>query len=521
MRNLLLFMTTLLGLLVAGPAHADPADIAAASRSVVRVVLISDDGENTALMGHGSGFAVAPNVILTNAHVVEAATESDSIRIGIVPPQGKGGWFAKVIAYAPGKDLALLRLTERGSLPAMTLYTGAVDDAAEVFAIGYPGNVDLAQGLGVGDIVSPTSPVKARGYVSSGRSSKQFETLLHTAPIGAGNSGGPLLDGCGRVIGANSFGTLSGDGDSEFYFAVSMREIMRFLMAAKIQPQSSGVACRGIADLDRAEAERLAGEKALSAEEARALAEKAEAARHAAEQRAQREIIGERENGMALAGLAVLLALVAGGVAFFQAQKQGESEGRPREVKIAAILTVLLLAGAVIAWLARPSLDDIDKRAKEIAEQDEPSPSPSPTPSAAGAENLVCVLDPARSRVTVSPVTDVPVQWSPDGCVNARSQYGLAADGWSRILVPNDEDTATVAAFDPKTRVYRTERYLLDLDTMTKLRAERAKYAPPACGKGEEAARKLGDAQAAVKALLPATPNERMVYKCQATADEK
>jgi hypothetical protein len=116
----------------------------------------------------------------------------------------------------------------------------------------------------------------------------------------------------------------------------------------------------------------------------------------------------------------------------------------------------------------------------------------------------------------VSDIADVPLRWTEDGCVNARSQYGLAANGWSRILVPNAEDTVTVARFDPSTSTYTTERYLLDLETMTKARAERARYEPPACGGGEEAARKLGEAQGAVAALLPAQPNERLVYKCSA-----
>ena len=228
--------------LFTAPLRADPADIAAASRSVVRVVLVSDDGGSTELVGHGSGIAVAPDLIVTNAHVVEPAQEMDEIRIGVVPSQGRTGWFAEVVAFSSRNDLALLKLVERGaSLPPATLYTGAVADGADIFAIGYPGNVDMAQGLNLAEMMSPTTPVKTRGNVSAGRSSKAFDTILHTAPIGAGNSGGPLLDTCGRVIGVNSFGTMAQDGDSEFYFAVSTREIMRFLNAAKVQPRVTGV----------------------------------------------------------------------------------------------------------------------------------------------------------------------------------------------------------------------------------------------------------------------------------------
>ena len=234
-------------------------------------MLIGNEGGEPTLVGHGSGFAVAPDVIMTNAHVVEPARDGGGIRIGIVPSQGKGGWFGRVIAVAPTADLALIRLTERGSLPPATLFTGAVADGSDVVAVGYPGNVDLAQGLNVGDIVSPTSPVKTRGTVSAGRSSKNFETILHTAPVGGGNSGGPLLDTCGRVIGVNSFGTIADQGDSEFYFAVSTHEMLRFLRASNITPQITGIGCRSLADLQRDEAERQAGQKVRSEEQARAL----------------------------------------------------------------------------------------------------------------------------------------------------------------------------------------------------------------------------------------------------------
>ena len=161
------------------------------------------------------------------------------------------------------------------------------------------------------------SPVKTRGNISAGRSSKQFDTLLHTAPIGAGNSGGPLLDACGRVIGINSFGTVSQEADSEFYFAASMREVSRFLLKAQVKPQATGAPCRSLADFSRDEATRAAGEKERAFETQRVAAIAADKARS----EAQIEVISERENGMGLAGLALLLALATGGAGVFLLQK--------------------------------------------------------------------------------------------------------------------------------------------------------------------------------------------------------
>ena len=491
---------------------ADPADIAAASRSVVRVVLITHTSDGVALVGHGSGFAVAPDLVLTNAHVVAPLAEDSSMKAGIVPSQGSSGYFAKVVAFSPRNDLALLRLAEKGSLVPATLFTGAVTDGEDVYAVGYPDNVDHAQGLNPSDLMSPTAPVKTRGAVSAGRTSKGFETILHTAPLGSGNSGGPLLDACGRVIGTNSFGTVSDSGaDSEFYFAASMREISRFLLKAGVSARTTGEPCRSLADLDAAERERLAGVKALSDSQQQAEAQKRAAQLQSATRRAEMEVITARENHLALAGIALLLAMAAGGAALWLSH-----QGQKQKSKAAAAAAVLLLVLAPVAWFTRPSIAGIDSRAREIvAEANDAATAAPATQAAPGEGTFACVFNPQRSRVTVSDTADVPLTWRPDGCVNERTQYGLAVDGWSKMLAPQSDDTVTVASYDPATRTYREDRYLLDLATMEKIRADRTKNPAPSCGADEAAARKLGEAQASARALLPAAPNERLVYDCR------
>jgi S1-C subfamily serine protease len=71
----------LLALLVAlAPARAD--DIAVAGRSVVRVVVIQfNEDQEVSDFGHGSGFAIAPNRVVTNAHVVAMAQEGKKVAI--------------------------------------------------------------------------------------------------------------------------------------------------------------------------------------------------------------------------------------------------------------------------------------------------------------------------------------------------------------------------------------------------------------------------------------------------------
>ena len=64
-------------------------------------------------------------------------------------------------------------------------------------------------------------------------------------------------------------------------------------------------------------------------------------------------------------------------------------------------------------------------------------------------------------------------------------------------------------------RSYTVERFLMGLDAMTAARAARAKLTPPVCGADEAAARALGAAQSAIRAALPAEPNERLRYNCK------
>ncbi|WP_068073016.1 S1C family serine protease [Novosphingobium lentum] len=512
------------------PALADPTDISAAARGVVRVVIVQNDGSNVSLIGHGSGFAVAPNLVVTNAHVVEELRNDDTLMVGVVPPEGKSGVVAHLIAFSPGNDLALLRLDGKATVPFVTLNPAPVEDGSEVYAVGYPGNVDMAQGLSLSDLVDPQAPVKTRGMVSAGRSSRSFDTLLHTAPIGAGNSGGPLLDSCGRVVGVNSFGTVSQNGtDSSFFFAISMRELGSFLRQSQVTAHVSSQPCRSIADFDRAEGERSAGDAARATAAAQA---KAQADQHTADlarREAEIDILAERDNGLALAALLLVATLAAGGSALLFEQRD-----QRRKSRIAAALAAALLLGSLVAWFSRPSLAQIDERADNaLAEATKGKASASATGSGpAGSESAAasanaepagtgamrCIFQPDRSRVTVSEITDVPLDFEAGGCVNKRTQYSLGSSGWSRVLVPRQDLSVSLNTYDPATRTYKVEHFLLGLAAMDKLRATRDRFTAPQCGAGEAAARKLDQNEAALRQLLPPEPNERLTYHCDAAA---
>lgn len=512
---LLLFFAVL----VPAPAMADPADIDAAARGVVRVLVVGDDGDQIFPISHGTGFAVTPELIVTNAHVISEAQQDNRLSIGIVPSDGGEAIYARLIAVSPRNDLALLSTTTPMHLPPLTIAANLdLDlDSGRVVSVGYPMNVDKAQGLSEGDIFRTQPPVKSTGFLSGRRPSRDFDTILHTAPIARGSSGGPLLDECGRVVGVNSFGAESGGPDAEFFFAVSTRELIPFLRAHNVSPRINGLPCRSLADLDEAERERVQREQAAAAEAARLEEEHLARERDQARREIQFAVMDERDNMFMLALVLLMVAGFGGAFAWLSWEREED-----RQMKIALGVVGFALVGALVSWAMRPGLSVVEERvAQRIADLQKPAPDDGPTGVIAspGKTSLVCVIDTSRSRITGAQPEDVPFEWSNDGCVNDRTQYGFANGEWTRVLVPNETAEVAVNHFDPDMKEYRIDRYLLNSDEMVEARKARGAYSAPQCGE-ENAAATLGNSQRAVLALLPTQPNERLVYNCSARPAE-
>jgi hypothetical protein len=506
------FVAAALALLVLSlprAAGADPADIQAAARGVVRVVIIGTDGSQVYPVSHGTGFAVSPTRIVTNAHVVREAAMDDELRIGIVPSDGDDASYAKVLVLDPKRDLALLEITGKLRLPPLTLAGARERDGAEVISVGYPMNVDRAQGLEIGDIFRPQPTVNSTGFISGQRPSRQFDSILHTAPIARGNSGGPLLDQCGRVLGVNSFGAESDGTDAEFYFAVSNRELLPFLRDNGVTAQVSTQPCHSLAELDAEEQARLRAEQEQAQAALSARSETEREQRNRAQMEAGMAVQTERENYMALA---MVLLLVGAAAAYTLFQLRGQTEA-DKQRKIAGIIAAVALIAALALWFTRPGLDEIDRRVADVMTADE-GEAPLTAATVAADARLTCTLVPERSRITGDPAETVELDWTAGGCVNGRTQYGFKSGEWSRVFVPNEEAAVSVARYDPETRTYRTDRYLLTASAMADARKARRAYSTPSC-KTENAAAKLGDLQGAVTSVLPDQPNERLVYRCE------
>jgi S1-C subfamily serine protease len=187
----------------AQPVEGDDDLLDAYSRAVIRVVeqvgpaVVSiavkkqNDARHSAGMGAGSGVIIAPDgFILTNHHVVEYASE---IEIGLTDGNTLP---ARYIGTDPATDLAVVRAGANG-LPAAQLGDSATLRVGQlVIAIGNP--------LGFSNTVS-TGVISALGRALRGKSGRLIENIIQTSvPLNPGNSGGPLVDSRGRVVGINT-----------------------------------------------------------------------------------------------------------------------------------------------------------------------------------------------------------------------------------------------------------------------------------------------------------------------------
>jgi S1-C subfamily serine protease len=159
-----------------------------------------------AMEGAGSGFVIdARGYLLTNYHVVENA-ETIEVTLG-----DKSQFSAKLVGYDPRNDVALLKIDPKGkNLTALTLADSSnLLVGQSVLAIGNPFRFSSTLTTGVISALGRT--------VQTGNTTFIDEAIQTDAAINQGNSGGPLLNSHGEVIGINSAiytpsGTTAGIG---------------------------------------------------------------------------------------------------------------------------------------------------------------------------------------------------------------------------------------------------------------------------------------------------------------------
>src|SRR4051794_15363662 len=202
--------------------------VADGSFDVARLYDRESPGVVTVISGEGlgSGFVISGDgEVLTNAHVVTSGTGARIKRSGEVYVKFADGNQvpARIVGFDPNADVALLRISPAGlTLRPLPLgSTANLKVGSPVAAIGSPFGEE--QSLSVG-VVSAT-----QRSIDSLTGFKIEGAIQTDAAINHGNSGGPLLDASGRVLGINSQ-IESGNGDGAGVgFAVPIDTVRRSL----------------------------------------------------------------------------------------------------------------------------------------------------------------------------------------------------------------------------------------------------------------------------------------------------
>jgi hypothetical protein len=184
----------------------------------------------------GSGFFITPELVVTNRHVVEG---SENEGLWITNRAMKKVVKSELVTKTSSSqimqpDFAVLRLPKGVIGSAVLGISNDPPRLSPVIAAGFPGVVvqtdPRLKSLLNGDASQAPETVLTPGEVSVVQPQQNgLKLIIHTAEISPGNSGGPLVDRCGRAVGMNTFVRKASEADSRILYALSGDNLQEFL----------------------------------------------------------------------------------------------------------------------------------------------------------------------------------------------------------------------------------------------------------------------------------------------------
>ena len=210
------------------PALVGSGVVAAAQQSVVKILGAAPSCSRRI---EGSGFVYAPRHVLTNAHVV-AGTRSISV-------EQDGDRFAgRVVEYDPERDLAVLYVPDL-SAPVMHFAGSPATSGSNAIVLGYPldGPFD-AQSARIRD----DGPIRGPDIYNSATVTRDIYTIRGL--VRSGNSGGPLVDPAGTVLGV-VFAAAADDPETGFALTANEAGPVASAGASATEPVDTGSCAEG------------------------------------------------------------------------------------------------------------------------------------------------------------------------------------------------------------------------------------------------------------------------------------
>jgi S1-C subfamily serine protease len=182
-----------------------------------------------------TGFFISQDLLVTNRHAVENAPDG---MIGVASKSLAKLHQVRIVGKSPGgpvgsADFALVKLVT-GRAPGVLAITPIYTKLLNVVAAGYPG-LTVKNDAGFRRLISgdtgaaPDLNVTKGAVQSVQQLSNGVTTIVHTASILQGNSGGPLTDNCGRVVGINTFIAVDQEQSGRISYAQPSENLLRFI----------------------------------------------------------------------------------------------------------------------------------------------------------------------------------------------------------------------------------------------------------------------------------------------------